>query len=141
MSVLIIGPAEQHLIALALAAAKANPTPASETERIAVKSDTDRLMLSERLPETDEVRQRFAPQQLILGTYRAALSFEEQPLGLCKHLSVSSRATGKIPGMQAMRMVTEAFGFSGLPLKREGRVWIEEFEPGRFAINIVELEP
>lgn len=36
-------------------------------------------------------------------------------------------------------MVLPAFGFSGMPLQRPGRVWNEEFEPGWFAVNVVEM--
>lgn len=38
-------------------------------------------------------------------------------------------------------MVLEAFGFSGYPPSRPYRVWVEHYEPGRVAINFVELEP
>jgi hypothetical protein len=37
--------------------------------------------------------------------------------------------------------VCEAFGFSGFPPLRPHRIWIEEFEPGHHAINVLELEP
>jgi hypothetical protein len=38
-------------------------------------------------------------------------------------------------------MIAEAFGFSGWPPIRPHRVWIEEYEEGRSAINLVEMEP
>jgi hypothetical protein len=40
-----------------------------------------------------------------------------------------------------MLMLVKEFGFSGFPLQRPSRIWVEEYEPGRHAINVVELEP
>jgi hypothetical protein len=76
----------------------------------------------------------------MLGTYRAAISFEEQPAGILRHLSVASHAKGKVPGIEVVAMVVEAFGFSGWPLVRPGRIWLEEFEPGHMAVNVLELD-
>lgn len=58
---------------------------------------------------------------------------------MMRHLSVSTRK-GKVPGLEVMAVVLPEFGFSGFPLQRPGNVWNEEFEPGWFAINVVELE-
>ncbi len=138
MSVLILGPAEEALIKAAVDAARA--TPWSVIEGIANASETSTLLLNERKVGVDEVRAKYKPQNVMLGTYRCAISFEEQPAGLLRHISVSTRK-GKIPGIEVMKMVLPAFGFSGIPLERPGRVWNEEFEPGWFAINVVELEP
>lgn len=102
----------------------------------------------------EDVRAIYPTQHIVLGTYRCALSFEEQPAGLFKHLSVSSERSDKVPGMEAMQMVCEAFGFSerlcrlignrnaainvaveGLP----SRVWLEEFDKDHYAVNVIEL--
>lgn len=140
MSVLIIGPAEEKLIADAVEAARKNPIPWSVLKAIADGDETTTLLLGDRKVGVDEVRAKYKPQNVMLGTFRAAISFEEQPAGLLRHLSVSTRK-GKIPHLEVMKMVLPAFGFSGIPLTRPGRVWNEEFEPGWFAINVVELEP
>jgi hypothetical protein len=76
-----------------------------------------------------------------LGSYLAAISFEEQPAGLFRHISISARDPGKVPNEYVAKMVLEAFGFSGYPLTRPNRVWVEEYGPGRMAINFVEQEP
>jgi hypothetical protein len=140
--ILVIGEPEQRNIARAIKLARKKPKPWAAFKEIAVASDRDRLMLKDRRPgiDTDKVLRTYPSQQVMLGTYRAQFSFEEQPAGLFRHLSVSSQATAKVPGDAVMAMVTEAFGFSGWPPTRPGHIWAEEFEPGRMAINVVEME-
>lgn len=70
--------------------------------------------------------------------YTAAFSFEEQPAGLCRHLSVSVDVKGRVPNQPAMEMIAVAFGFL-IPLGTMGRVWVEEFAPGHNAINVVQV--
>jgi hypothetical protein len=60
---------------------------------------------------------------------------------MTKHLSVSSYKKGMVPNEPAMRMVAEAFEFSGWPPTRPHRLWVEEYEEGHSAINLVEMEP
>jgi hypothetical protein len=105
-------------------------------------TDTDRLDLKDRAhqEQVDKLRKEYPSYQVMLGTYRAAISFEMQPAGLFKHLSVSSAVRGMVPNEPAMKMVLEAYGFSGYPPVRPYRMWLEEFEPGWRAINVVELE-
>lgn len=138
MSILVIGPQEEAEIAAAIKRARENPVPLDVARRYAVKGEG--VKLADRKPGTDEMRQIYQPQMVMLGTYRAMFSFEEQAFGLCRHLSVSSQAKGKVPGPEVMQMVCEAFGFSGLPLQHPGKIWVEEFEPGRHAVNFVELD-
>lgn len=152
MSVMIVGEAERLAIAEAIKQARANPIPLRVGQSFAPDRPTTRLMLRDRKPGTEEIRQFYPPQHVMLGTYRTAFSFEEQPAGLMRHLSVSSAARDKVPGPEAMQMACEAFGFSealckiiGSPRatlfspERPFRAWVEEFEPGRFAINVIEL--
>jgi hypothetical protein len=58
-----------------------------------------------------------------------------------RHLSASSSNKKKVPGLEVMKMIAQEFGFSDCPPLRPGRVWLEEFEKGWRAVNIVELEP
>lgn len=141
MSVLIIGAEEEQAIHRAVTRARAKPKPWALTKAIADGSPKALLLLGDRKVGADKVLEKYPSQNVMLGTYRAAISFEEQPAGLFKHLSVSSHAKGKVPGPEVMKMVCKAFGFSGLPPTRPGRVWAEEFEPGHIAINIIEIEP
>jgi hypothetical protein len=144
--VLYIGEEEKAAIAAAVAAARANPTPWEAMSGLVQNEGdrrTDTLMLDERQhpEETTELRRQYPPQRLRLGTYTICLSFMWQPTGLMRHLSISARDPGKVPGEEVVSMVIKEFGFSDWPPKRPYRVWVEEFAPGHMAINLVELEP
>ncbi|KRR21381.1 hypothetical protein CQ14_06945 [Bradyrhizobium lablabi] len=141
MSVLVIRPDEEAQIAEAVEKARQNPIPWKALESIADKSDTNSLDLGERASGVEAVRRQYPSQHLALGTYRVALSFEQQPDGLFRHLSISSANRGKVPGLEVLTTVLGAFGFTGWPLRRPHRIWMEEFEPGHHAVNVVELEP
>jgi hypothetical protein len=137
--VLFIDDAARDAITQAVARARARPTP--WVPELADATPTGTLTLEQRKPGTDEHRQQYPSQHLMLGTYHAAISFEYQPAGLFRHLSVSSQARGKVPGLEVMEMLVVEFGFSGWPLQRPSRVWMEEFERKRHAVNVLELEP
>ena len=139
--VLFIGPSEQFEIEAALKRAVANPTPWQALQAIAMGDDKPTLPLKDRPEGVGELRRKYPSQLVKLGSYIAAISFEHQPAGLFRHLSVSSRARDKVPGPEVMAMVAEAFGFSGWPPHGPSRVWLEEYEPGRNAVNVVELVP
>lgn len=144
--VLAIGKHEREHIAIAIEAARKRPVPWELMMDVAVDdrdNPTHTLNLSDR-KDPDMVaalRREYAPQRVQLGTYEAAISFEEQPAGTMKHLSVAARSPGKVPNEHVLRMVMQAFGFSAFPPLRPYRIWIEEFERGHHAINVVELEP
>lgn len=149
--VLVIGESERAEIKAAVQRARANPVPWEAMQAIALGDDRSTLPLAERPEATSDVRRKYPSQHLMLGTYHAAISFEEQPAGLMRHLSISSRLPGRLPGPEVMTMVCEAFGFStivcgsfmgGLTLiDHPARVWLEEFERGHEAVNIIELVP
>jgi hypothetical protein len=141
VSILLVNAAIRLEIAAALERARANPVPWEELKKVADGTPTDRLTLADRKPGVADVRKKYAPQNVMLGTYRAAVSFGYQPAGLFKHLSVSSARKGKVPGPEVMAAVAEEYGFSGWPPMRPSRIWLEEFEPGWHAVNVVELEP
>lgn len=136
--VLIINEEARQQIAQAIAKARSRPTPWFAP--LASASDTLTLTLEERPPGTDQLRQEYPSQHLMLGTYHVAVSFEHQPAGLFRHLSVSSHSRGKVPGLEVIAMLVEEFGFSGWPLKRASRIWMEEYERKRHAVNVIELE-
>jgi len=75
-------------------------------------------------------------EHLMLGTYRVAFSLEDQPMGLCGHLSASSPDPGKVPGPEVMEVIAREFGFVG-DWPQEVRVWLEEFDPGHNAVNLL----
>ena len=153
MSFLIIGPEQQTLIDAAVVAARAKPKPWEIMKTIVQDTPTAVLSLEDRKANVEKVLAEYPSQHLMLGTYRVAFSFEEQPAGLFRHVSVSSANPKALPRPQVMAMVCNAFGFSDQlvimfyeertmmfgPEKAPFRVWIEEFEPGRHAVNAIEL--
>lgn len=141
MGVLLFGPEEKVAIADALTKARQNAIPWEVLEPIADGSAIDSLDLDEREGDVESVRRKYPAQHVVLGTYRIAISFEYQPVGLFRHLSISSAVKGKVPGLEVLAAVLVEFGFSGCPLQRPGRIWIEEFQPGWRAVNVIELDP
>lgn len=146
MSFLFIGEKEVEAIADAIAKAKAKPTPLEILMQIA-KDDradpTDTLLHEQRGDPAliAKIHAEYPSIPVQLGSYTAAISFEHQPGGLLRHISMASREPGKVPNEHAAKMILEAFGFSGYPLARPHRIWVEEYEPGRYAVNVAELEP
>lgn len=142
--ILAIGPNEREHIEIAIAAAKAKPVPWEALQATAQPANpSGALELKDRInaDAVARVRREYPSQHVQLGTYRCALTFEQQPSGLMRHLSISTLRPGTLPGEDVIAMVVEAFGFSGFPPFRPYNVWLEEFEPGHHAVNIVELEP
>lgn len=150
--ILIVGDEQRIEISAAIERAKAKPMPWSVMKAIVSRDATTTLLLGDRKIGVEEARAKYPPQNVMLGTYRCAISFEEQPAGLMRHLSVSSQKKGKVPGPEVMQMVCEEFKFSALLCSVIGmpqatvvsdqvpfRVWLEEFEPGRMAVNVAEL--
>lgn len=139
MSVLMFNDRVRRQIARALELARDQVMPWSIGQKIAIDDRADpkhELTLKDRKQDNPFPRS----QHLELGSYRCAISFEEQPAGLCRHLSVSVKKPGKLPNEYAIKMLAEEFGFtSGWPPTR-GRVWLEEFEPGHQAVNVLEVE-
>jgi hypothetical protein len=130
----MIGATEREKIAKIVAYAKAHPLT-FDTLRKAVVADTEVLELKDRQPGHER-----PPSQHVIfpGGYRAAFSIEQQPPGLCTHLSISvfGRAKkGMMPSPQAVAAICEEFGVPFPPDKG----WTEEFDPGEFAVNLVSL--
>jgi hypothetical protein len=142
MGVLIISVEDQMTIAAAIDEARANPTPWSAVQDVAIDDRKDPTpgypFKDRRLEAIEELRRKYPTQKLELGTYNVAFSFEEQPAGLLRHLSmaVNNPNSTQVPNEPAVRMVAEAFGFTWPP----HRGWVEEYEPGRYAVNIVQVE-
>jgi hypothetical protein len=145
MPVLVIGEDERKQIKEALEQARAKPMPWILMKDIVIDDQdnpTATLNLDERrnVELLAKAKKEYPSYPVIMGSYMAAISFEEQPAGLFKHLSVSSKNPGAVPNEHVVRMVCEEFGFSGWPPTKPYRFWLEEFDPGHHAINILELE-
>jgi hypothetical protein len=138
MSVLVIGIAEQHAIAAAIVAARAKPIPWSVLADVAVADDTNTLPHDQRNnAKIAEIRAQYPLPRVRLGGFDVSISFEEQPTGLYRHLSIAVPIPGRVPNEYAIKMIVEAFG-SVWPPTGSHRMWGEEYEPGKWAFNIVE---
>src|ERR1700741_2098011 len=135
----MIGAAERKRIEEVVARARKKPLPLS-IFRLGL-TGKDRLTLEDR-----EAFKRISPDFIqppssfvnFPAGYSAAFSFEEQPAGICSHLSVSVRGRekkGMMPSVDAVQMIAQAFGVPFPP----GSMWIEEFEPGEFAVNLLSV--
>jgi len=136
MGVLIIGAPDQKRIDALVAQARAHPVPWEALAPAAIMSDTPTLTLDEVAAKAPPGWKRPTSRGLTLGSYDVAFSFEVQPIGLLRHLSVSCAAPGKLPMPFVVERIARAFGFIDGAARR---VWIEEYAPGRHAINVVEL--
>jgi hypothetical protein len=135
MSVLIIGATERERIAELKAQASANPV-LFEIVRQGAIEHVDVLHLKDRVPGIE--RPPSAHMIFPGGQYRVAYSVEQQPVGFCAHLSISVARKGKMPSLEAVKMIAEEFGLDFPP----DRSWSEEFEPGCYAVNLLKvIEP
>jgi hypothetical protein len=147
MRALIIRAEEQAAIKAAIERARARPLRVADVVRLAVP-DTDTVTLADRRPEHD----RPPSQHVALpGGFHLAISFEEQPAGMCLHLSVSIERKNKAPNPYAVGMlVQECLLACGREPPQDmlaaltpdqGRSWVEEFlvdgKPGGLAVNVL----
>jgi hypothetical protein len=141
MRVLIINEEIRAEIRASITRARKVPVTVEVLKRLAMPFEgKDELLLADRSPDFSRPPTQ---QVLIPNGYRASISFEEQPDGLCKHLSVSvDDAPGMFPNEPAVRMIAEEFGLHGMQNEDWGgaKLWIEEWESGCFAINLVQLD-
>ena len=134
MALLMIGDTERARIAELIAYAKAHPLT-FDVIRQCMTEDKSTLKLEDRQPGHER-----PPSQHIEfpGGYRAAYSVEMQPVGICSHLSISvfgRSKPGMMPSEPAVQMIAEEFG---VPYPAE-KMWMEEFDPGEYAINLVSV--
>ena len=129
--VLVINDENRAAIRKLIERARAKPIPI-EVLKAAATPAKFKVDLADRKPGFEQP----PSEHIMLGTYRATLSFEQQPAGLCAHLSVSSARTDKVPSPIAMQMVAREFGFTGR-FPEDCHVWTEEFDPGHYAINML----
>jgi hypothetical protein len=135
MSILIIGTKEQDAIDAAMKRARERPITIDMLAALAVDQTTTVLTLADRKqfkrPRSEEV--------LLPTNYRLAISYEEQPAGLCAHMSLSVNRKGMLPNPAAFAMAMRACGFDMTAAPE--RTWIEEFtidgKSGGVAMNAV----
>lgn len=128
---LIIDAKVRAEIATALQRAEANPISAELLAAGAVEPTTEVLSLADRKPGFERPE---SESVIIPVGYRAAISVEEQPFGLARHLSVSVERVGMTPHPNALEMIADEFG---MPKSAWITLWLEEFEPGHHAVNVL----
>jgi hypothetical protein len=103
-------------------------------------ADKPIVKLADRKPGYQE-RPRRPEEVLIQIGYRANVSVEEQPAGLFLHLSISVERTDptRMPSVTAVTTIAEAFGIDYAAAQQQGLIWMEEYDPGRHAINLLKL--
>lgn len=72
--------------------------------------------------------------------YRCVFSYEQQPIGWCRHFSMSVESRDKLPPVPVVDAVMPEFGFKGTvmeaTLKDLLKVWLEP-EESPYAVNIL----
>jgi hypothetical protein len=144
MTVLIIGEVEKAAIKAAMKRARSRPIQIEAVAANAIPDQaSDVVTLEDRLkaPRGDFTRP-ISEQVNLPVEHRLAISYEEQPVGLCLHISMSIDKPNRVPHPAAMATVAQACGIDieALP---PGRTWVEEFtidgQPGGRAVNMLFL--
>lgn len=142
MTVFVITPEKQTEVAAAVAKARAHVIPWDLMRDVAIDDSakpTGTLTLAERKPGSERRPASIAVQ--FPGGVVAAISFEEQPAGIIRHASFSSgRPTAKhLLNPSLVAVLCRMFGFREFP-PSAGRVWVEEYKPDHFAVNVAEID-
>ncbi len=133
MRALIINKDVRTQIKFAVERARAKPIPWSQLQAYTLPGNTREIKLGDRPKGFERVESQFV---VIPDGYRASFSFEEQPAGILRHLSVSVSTPGKLPSLEAFQIIAEEFGFTK---DGDGTTWMEEFAPGHHAVNILQV--
>lgn len=128
----IIDDAGKTKLKEALKRARANPITEEMVRRLAVPHPGAKVLTVE---DREANFQRPAREHVrLLSGYRASMAVEEQPTGLCLHLSVSNDETGDLPGGGILVGVAAAC-CNDWPVESVGgawplSAWTEEFMVG-----------
>jgi hypothetical protein len=135
VTVFLIGPDDEARLKIAVVSALKNPIPWEiAKDRVTKNQETDTVTLADR--EDVAPVPRTVEEVILPFGWRVAISCEEQPAGTLLHISMSSPKKGKIPSEHAMLLLIQACGYELLDVARG---WLEEFEPGWNAINVLIL--
>ena len=144
MGMLVDSPTVRAGIKKAIEIARKQMVPLSEVMDMAKLANQDSSCITLKDKKREKAVRKTQPVEVLIPEgYTANISFEEQPVGICKHLSIGfENSPGKMPHPLAVQIVADMFGMKWKADEPwEGsRIWMEEFAPGEFAINIVELE-
>lgn len=134
MTVLIINEGIKALVQEAVAKARAQPVSLEKLEALAIEPSKEGVLSLEDKGGKHERTE--AVRLLIPMGYLCSISFEQQPVGLVRHLSVSVERPGFMPNPPVVKEIATLFGFRMIP--GDCHSWLEEFDPGHHAINVIE---
>ena len=124
-------------IQAAVKRARRRPTPLD----VVVKGDSGPLPYL-RIADRKPVSRPTPPERIDLPFgYCIAISFEQQPAGLCLHISISAPDTSRLPPDIVIEVLAQACGMSWPPGDNH-HGWIEDFYDGPMigkAVNLVEI--
>jgi hypothetical protein len=144
---LMIRADEKAAIKAAIERARAKPITPEQVQKLAISNQmATKVTLADRRPEHERPPSEYVA---IPYGYFLAISFEQQPAGLCLHLSMSVEVKNKLPNPAAIALMTdECLAVLGIGSIRDvapkgGHTWIEEFaidgQPGGLAFNVLYL--
>ena len=141
MRALILNAEVCRAIDAAVDAARANPIPWETFKQAMGNIDQNTVTLPLKDRPADFKPPGCSQHVMIPMGVRAAISVEDQPAGLVRHLSISVESeTDGMPNMPSVLAIAAAFGFSmGKGLESFDRAWTEEYDPGKWAINLLQL--
>jgi hypothetical protein len=132
MAVLIIDARVKKEVARLIEAAQRRPVLWEQMkDAVFPVHETRNLKLSDRKPGAE----RPPSDHIFIGNCRVAFSFEQQPAGMFRHLSVSVPRPGRLPAEAIVLEIMELFGFDR---DRRLHIWMEEFDPGHEAVNVLQ---
>jgi hypothetical protein len=141
MRALLIGPQEKKQIAEAVARARSRPIPWATLKAAATpRQNLPVVTLADRAP-VEHLRPRSEMVDIPNG-FCLAVSFEEQPAGMCMHMSISVDRPNAGPHPAAVEAIVEEC-LRATPHDPAGEMhhWLEEFligdKPGGLAVNVV----
>jgi len=136
MSILIIDEEARSRIREALRIARENPLRLAELKQLGLptkEADVNKpLRLEDRPPGFERAHKSVAV--ILQRGYEACLTYEQQEVGMIKHISISSATQGMVPNVHAAKMIMEEFGMDIMQMLH---AWTEEYAPGLFAVNIL----
>ena len=130
MTVLLITATGRDRIAEIIAVAQESPIRLADVVRLSEGFDPDDHGTAKLSPS------HHPKYHVQLGDHRVVYTHEEQLCGMCRHMSVSIPARGRLPLIAAVEMIMEEFGFRR-PIEK-CLVWLEEIGEDRRGVNVLE---
>lgn len=93
-----------------------------------------------KTPEgTEAHKKRLQPYTVFIPTaFLVTFTVEEQPFGLCRHMSMSSKVSGRIPHPAGLWMVAKELGFWGSGIAACDHGYPEDLPDNRKAVHLMQ---